>query len=146
MVERSDTTGFLVKNLDTPRRGGRKDAGTPSAVISAGQKIRQQSFETEIKFIVEEPGDARVDVFMGKNLGQVLKMYFEVIGIRGIVESHEDGIVSDPNVAIGSAENGGGKMPGIPGIERGTQTLTELETEGLGDEGHRHLAIADIEI
>ena len=47
----------------------------PVAAISEGEKIRPKSLESEIEFVVKEPGDSGIHVFAFEYLGQVLIMF-----------------------------------------------------------------------
>ncbi len=48
----------------------------PSAAISGGQMIGLGSPESEVQFVIVEPGNAGIDVLVLEYLGQVLIMFF----------------------------------------------------------------------
>ena len=80
--------------------------------------IRLSSAKAEVEFEVVEPRDAGVNVFALEDLGQVLIVFFEQVGVGGIVESDEDGVIANADIAVEAAEDGGSEVGSIPGGER----------------------------
>lgn len=73
-------------------------------------------------------------------------MLFEQVGLGGVVEGDENGVIASADVAVDSAKDGGGEVGSVPGGEGRAEALAELVTNGLGNERHRHLAEANIEV
>ena len=93
-----------------------------------------------------KPGDARVNLFLLQLLGQVLVVGAKLISMGGVVEGHDDGVLLDANIAIEAMKDGPSQVRGVPAGVRFSQPLTQLMEHGLGDEGHRHLTVTDIEV
>jgi hypothetical protein len=108
--------------------------------------IRHTLAKAEVQLEVIEPRNSRINVFVFEDLGQVLIMFFEQVRVGSVVEGDEDGVIAHPDIAVDSAEDGGSEVGSIPGGERMAEALAELVAGGLGDEGHRHLPEANIEV
>lgn len=66
--------------------------------------------------------------------------------MRGVVVGDHDGVVVDANVAFEPVEKILGQMAGVPGLEGFGEALAELVESGLGEQGHGHLSVADVEV
>ena len=87
----------------------------PIAEIYEGQLILHLClFEAEIEFEVVEPWDFGAEVFPDEFLGQVFVVVAQELGVGGVVEGNEDGVVGDTDVAVQSVEEGVGEVGGIP--------------------------------
>ncbi len=73
-------------------------------------------------------------------------MLAEAIGVGGVVEGDEDGVVVDADVTVESGEQVRGEVLGVPGAEGFAEALARLVEDGLGDEGEGHGAVADVEV
>ena len=63
-----------------------------------------------------------------------------------IVEGDEDGVIANADIAVDSAEDGGTEVGSIPGGKGIAEALAELVADSLGNECHRHLTEANIEV
>jgi len=95
---------------------------------------------------IVEPGDVRVEAFGAEDVGEALVVGAEAVGVGGVVESDQDGVVVDTDVAVESGEQVIGEVLGIPGAEGLAEALASLVEDGLGDECEGHGAVADVEV
>ena len=82
---------------------------------------RASSFEAEVELEVVEPGDVGVDVLVGEFFGEVFVVVAEEVGVGGVVESDDEGVVMDAEVAFEAGQEGAGEAGGLPGVEGGTE-------------------------
>ena len=73
-------------------------------------------------------------------------MFFPLLGLRRVVIGHAEGVLLNPHVAFQTAEEISGEVDRIPLIKRRPQTLAQLMDERLGQEGHGHLSVPDVEV
>ncbi len=73
-------------------------------------------------------------------------MFSEQVWLGGIVESNEDGVIGNPDIAVDSPKDGGSEVAGIPGGKRISEALAELVACSLGNESSGHLTEANIEV
>src|SRR6516225_1581796 len=102
--------------------------------------------EAEIQFKPIEPRNARVDL-LGAELGrQVSVMLAQSVSVRSVIVCYYDCLVLDSHVPFEPPEIGRGHVLGVPARRGRGQPLAELIARRLSDQGHRHLAIADVEV
>lgn len=102
--------------------------------------------EAEIEFEVIEPWDFGADVFPDEFLGEVFVVVTQELGVWGVVEGNEDGVVGDPDVAVEPVEEGVGEVGGVPAFEGLSDAVSDLVDKGLGHKGHGGLAVADVQV
>ena len=84
-----------------------------------------------------------VDAFAAEFLGQVLVVFPKALGVWGVVEGDEYGVVVDADVSV---EDAARQMFGVPRGMGLAETAAQLLDGALGDEGQGHLAEADVEV
>lgn len=87
-----------------------------------------------------------INAFGAKDVGETLVVLAETVGVGGVVEGDEDGVVGDADVAVECGEEMVGEMLGVPGEEGIAEALAGLVEDGLGDEGQGHGAVADVKV
>jgi len=114
--------------------------------LGCQQRFRGISAETEVELEVVEPGDVGVDALAAEFRGQVLVVFPKALGVWGVVEGDDDGVVVDADVSVDAVEDAARQVFGVPrGIGR-TETAAQLLDGALGEEGQGHLAEADVEV
>lgn len=88
----------------------------------------------------------RGDVFSRETFREVFEVLTPALGIWGVVEGDEDGVVVDADIAIEAAQELLGEWTRFIIYPRETETLTQLVQGGLRDERHVHLGITDIKV
>src|SRR5437879_13877382 len=73
-------------------------------------------------------------------------MLLPLLRFWSVVISDQHGILLDTHIAFQAAEQVLGQMSRIPLDKRSAQALAQLVDNGLGDQGHCHLAQADMKI
>lgn len=70
----------------------------------------------------------------------------EEVGVGGVVVGDDDGVIFDADIAVEAEKDILCEVLCVPGGVWRAETLSELMDDGLGEEGHSHLSVADVEI
>ena len=100
----------------------------------------------EVQLVGVQPRDLTFNVVSGQLCGQTLVMCPEPFAIGSVIVRYDDRIMDDSNIPFYAEEEVFGKVAGIPGAKRFTESAPEPVNSGLGHQGHGHLSVADVQV